>query len=403
MPIELIYFGGFKLPDRKARGVHAVHSCVSLAEAGLPVTLLLRAGPEDAAEALGPYGVAPPPALTIRSGSRHPLGRWLGRGTGLKASTLGALRPRRGTSKIVYTMDYPGLTAARRLLRYRRLLGHRIVFEAHNVTGTVLAEEAERQAGDPERRLQLMRRARRAEALEAQCYPRLDGLVANSEGTLEAIRTTFGGPNLRLVLPNGVDLERFRVRSREPDVDVIYTGSLDAWKGVDVLVDALALLPARVRLRLVGFGEPPVVEATLARARDRGLGDRLEFFGYRPHQEIPDLLARARTVVVATSGRSVEGRRFTCPMKLLEALAAARPVVAPDLPSIREHVEHEREALLFEDGDSESLAAAIQRLLGDGSLADRLGAAGRARAEAYAWPRRAARLIAFLERVAAAN
>jgi len=399
VPIELIYYGGFKLPDRKARGVHAVHSCVSLAMAGLPVTLLLRAGPEDAAEALAPYGVTPPPALTIRSGARHPVGRLLGRGAGLRAATLSALRARPGTSKVVYTMDYPGLIAARRLLRYRGLLGYRFVFEAHNLTGTVLREEAERQADHPERRLRLLRRARSAEALEARCYPRLDGLVANSEGTLEAIQETFGGPACRMALPNGVELERFRPGPAEPDVEVIYTGSLDGWKGVDVLIDAVARLPERVRLRLVGFGEPPVVEATLARARDRGLGDRLEFLGYRPHHEVPELLARARIVAVSTSGRFLEGRRFTCPMKLLEAMAAGRPVVATNLPSIREHVDHEREALLFEDGSSESLAAAIRRLLDDEKLASRLGAAGRAKAEAYSWSRRADRLIAFLERV----
>ena len=101
---------------------------------------------------------------------------------------------------------------------------------------------------------------------------------------------------------------------------------------------------------------------------------------------MPALLASARVVVVSTSGREREGRDFTCPMKLLEAFAAERPVVATDLPSIRALADDEREALLFRDDDPKSLAAAIARLLEDPVLGAYLVATARAR-----------KLIAFLE------
>jgi glycosyltransferase involved in cell wall biosynthesis len=201
------------------------------------------------------------------------------------------------------------------------------------------------------------------------------------------------------VLPNGVDVARFRTDARAPEADLVYTGSLDGWKGVDVLIDALARLDG-VRLRIAGFGEPEVVESILARARERGVADRLEFLGYRPHHEIPELLASARVIIVSTSGRYREGRDFTCPMKLLEAFAAGRPVVATDLPSIRALLTHEREGLLFRDDDPDSLATAVRRLLGDRPLADRLVAAARARVEEFTWEARARRLVGFLERLA---
>jgi len=396
MGLEIVYYGGFKLPDLKARGVHAVLSCVSLARAGVPVTLLLRDGPRDAGKALAPYGVTPPPNLTIRTGTDTRLGRLLGRGTGLKARVFAALRPVAGRTKIVYTMDYPGVRAAPSLLRYRRLFRYRFVFELHNLTCTVLREEADRWADHPERRRQLERRARDAERKEAAVYPRSDALVANSPGTLQAAVDTFGAPPHRLVLPNGVDQTRFRVEAREPVTDLLYTGSLDGWKGVDVLIDALARLEG-VRLSVAGFGEPHVVDSILARARDRGVADRLEFLGYRPHHEIPALLAAARVVVVSTSGRYREGRDFTCPMKLLEAFAAGRPVVATDLPSIRSLLTDGREGLLFRDDDPESLATAVRTLLDDPALAARLASAARARAEEFTWEARARKLVGFLE------
>lgn len=399
MGLEIVYYGGFKLPDLKARGVHAVLSCVSLARAGVPVTLLLRDGPRDAGEALAPYGVQPPDGLTIRTGTDTRLGRLLGRGIGLKARVLAALRPAAGRTKIAYTLDYPGLRAAPGLLRYRRLFGHHFVFELHNLTCTVLREEADRWAGHPERRRQLERRARDAERKEARVYPRSDALVANSPGTLEAAVGAFGAPRHRLVLPNGVDLAGFRADAREPEVDLVYTGSLDGWKGVDVLIDALARLEG-VRLRVAGFGEPHVVNSILTRARERGVAERLEFLGYRPHHEIASLLAAARVVVVSTSGRYREGRDFTCPMKLLEAFAAGRPVVATDLPSIRSLLTDGREGLLFRDDDPESLATAVRRLLGDPALARRLAETAQARAEEFSWEARARKLVAFLEEVA---
>ena len=357
--------------------------------------MLLRACPEDPAEALAPYDVSPVPGLRIRSGLNTGTGRLFGKGTGLRALTLAELFSRGRERRVVYTMDYPGLRVARSLFRLRRILGFRFVFELHNLTSTVLHEEAERWARNPKRHDQLSRRAVKAEKTEAYCYPRMDGLVANSKGTLAAVEETFGAPAHRIALPNGVDLSRFRIDEKTPEVDLIYTGSLDGWKGVDTLIDALGLLEG-VRLRVAGFGEPRVVEEFLERARIQGVRDRLEFLGYRPHREIPGLLARARIVVVSTSGRSREGKRFTCPMKILEAMGAGKPIVAADLPAIRELMDHEKEGLLFKHDDAVSLAQAIRKLLEDEGLSMRLATAARKRAEGYTWEQRTKRLIHFL-------
>jgi glycosyltransferase involved in cell wall biosynthesis len=81
-------------------------------------------------------------------------------------------------------------------------------------------------------------------------------------------------------------------------------------------------------------------------------------------------------------------------MALVEAMACATPVVGSAVGGIPHVVEHEKTGLLVPPGDPTALAAACARLLSDGGLADRMGAAGRRAAEQrYSWPALTARYV----------
>jgi glycosyltransferase involved in cell wall biosynthesis len=84
--------------------------------------------------------------------------------------------------------------------------------------------------------------------------------------------------------------------------------------------------------------------------------------------------------------------------KLYEYLAARRPVVASDLPSVREDVADGDSALLVEPGSPQALAAGVTRLLDSPELAHRIAEAGYALAERFTWRARAARLIEVFHR-----
>jgi glycosyltransferase involved in cell wall biosynthesis len=81
-------------------------------------------------------------------------------------------------------------------------------------------------------------------------------------------------------------------------------------------------------------------------------------------------------------------------------MAAGRPIVASDLPALREVLRHEDNALLVAAGSAEHLADGIRRLVGDGALAGRLAATAWRDVQAYSWDRRAARLEDVFARVA---
>ncbi|MEJ5915834.1 glycosyltransferase family 4 protein [Pseudokineococcus sp. 1T1Z-3] len=189
-----------------------------------------------------------------------------------------------------------------------------------------------------------------------------------------------------LVLPNGVDADRFTVtggpRQRgdaEPLV-VGFVGTFRPWHGLEELVEATAAVARSgdaVRLLLVGDG--PTREAVLARAAAAGVD--VEAPGAVAPHEVPGLLARCDVAAAPYPG----GQTYFSPLKLVEYLAAGLPVVASavaDVPSLFRR----DELLLVPPGDGPALAAALGRLVREPALRARLAARGRAAAlERFGW------------------
>ncbi len=102
------------------------------------------------------------------------------------------------------------------------------------------------------------------------------------------------------------------------------------------------------------------------------------------------------TILALPNTPSAISERYTSPLKLFEYLAMGRPIVASDLPAIREILTDGQSALLVPAGDAAALAAAIQRVAGDPALASRLAAGALALAPRFTWDVRAERLESAL-------
>ena len=108
-------------------------------------------------------------------------------------------------------------------------------------------------------------------------------------------------------------------------------------------------------------------------------------------------LRRARVgVMPLPEAGFVEASTFTSPLKVFEFMQAGVPLVASDLPSIRELVRHGEHALLVAPDDPAALAAGIARLLQDRAFAARLVDAATVHVRAFTWERRAERLLEFI-------
>lgn len=212
------------------------------------------------------------------------------------------------------------------------------------------------------------------------------------------------------VLPYGVDTERFRPRpdSRDalrgtvglpPDAPLLVAaGRLVRKKGFEYLIDALALLtgaPAPV-LALAGDGD--LAGELRARAQARGVAERVRFLGSLTQDEVGAWLAAA-DVVVLPSVRDDSGNVDGLPNIVLEALATGCALVTTRAGGIGSVVEDGETGVIVPERDPAAIAAAASRLLGDASLRDRLGAAGRALTERrFGWGHVAERFEAAYRR-----
>lgn len=184
-------------------------------------------------------------------------------------------------------------------------------------------------------------------------------------------------------IPNGVDVARFAhgpALDLPPAARIGYVGRFDEpRKGMPVLLAALRRVVADrpdVRLLVVGRGDGD----RLRRAAGPGLADRIDLLG--PVDETAKAAALRSVTVFCAPHRG--GESFG--MVLTEAMAAGAPVLAADLESFRAVLDDGRAGALFPPGDDAALAAALTRLLDDGTARARLAAAGRARAQRYDWP-----------------
>ncbi len=149
---------------------------------------------------------------------------------------------------------------------------------------------------------------------------------------------------------------------REPTF--VYAGRLSPEKGVDRLIDAFVRAGSPGVLEIVGQTDAPEARALVDRARDL---DRVRFLGRRDRPEILARMRRARAVVVPSICYE------NLPLVALEAMLVGRPVVAHDLGSLPELVEHEETGLLCRARVPADLAEALARLADDELLARRLG------------------------------
>lgn len=146
---------------------------------------------------------------------------------------------------------------------------------------------------------------------------------------------------------------------------IVQIGYEDRIKGQDLTVAALRLLDADVQVDFVGRRATPA-----ARIADDGLAERLTWHGELP----PD---RARAIVAAADIVCQPSREETQSLAILEAMAFGKPVVASDLPGIRDAVDDGETGLLVPVGDPRALATAIDRLHRDPALGAALGRRGR--------------------------
>ena len=203
--------------------------------------------------------------------------------------------------------------------------------------------------------------------LEALVARHADRLFVISEQLGNYVQSNWGvDPESIALLPNCIDPARItpaEVAQAEPNT-IGYAGSLIGYEGLDTLVDAVDALARRwavVRVNIVGDGE---ARGQLeAQVRRLGLADRIRFFGKMPPDAAREIVSRCALVCIPRKPFKV--CQIVPPIKLVEALAMAKPVIVPDLPVFRDELGNSGSGWFFRAGDAQDLARVIEQALQD--------------------------------------
>lgn len=241
-----------------------------------------------------------------------------------------------------------------------------------------------------------------AQRVESRVLQSADRVLTVSDALRDYVVRELGVSDDRVVsVPNGVDLELFR---RLPDRaaaralagvpgDALvfgFVGTLRAWHGIDVLLDAFHLARRQLgNAHLLVVGDVRRAEQHRDRAAGLGILDSTTFFGEARHEKVPALLA---AMDVAVAPYLPQDTFYFSPLKLFEYLAAGLCTIASRAGQISEVIEHRRNGLLTTPGSSDDLARAMVEAGRNPDLRSRLGAAARKSVSNRGWDTVATRI-----------
>ena len=383
--MNILYLSDIRFPLERANGIQTMETCYALAERGHHVQLVVR--PDTYLPARDPfefYGLVATSRLVFNYAPV--IGSPIVRRAVYLAYVIEHLLGSRQWN-MIFTRD---LGVAATVLRFPARFRAPIVYESHGYAPVFAETLAELVTGKESGGSRKLRRLEKRERRVWQCA---DGYVATTQVLVDELTRRFGTREQLVTLGNATHIEN--APSLESGTAsglpvAVYAGHFYHWKGVDVFLEALALVPGLRGLLVGGHPGDPDEARLKALVHTLGIGDRVTFTGLVPRAEVGRLVRSATVCVVPTV--DTPSARYTSPLKLFEYMACGRPVIISDLPPVREVVENEQTALLVPPGDAGKLAAAFRRLLGDKVLAARITRCASEVVSKYSWAQRAKNL-----------
>jgi glycosyltransferase involved in cell wall biosynthesis len=219
-----------------------------------------------------------------------------------------------------------------------------------------------------------------------------DAIICPSNVTRDYIASLGLDRKLVTVIPNGVSPSDFPVTPlpvRDGRVPVLlYIGTLADWQGLDIVIKALPkiLETQPVKLHIIGRGRSRQRKMLAKQIRKLGLEEHVLVQPAVPHHEVPNLISQADICVAPLALNDRNVTQGACPIKILEYMAAGRPLLASNMPIVRELVREDVDGLLFSPNNPDDLARQAILLLKDMELSQRLAESAAAHVrETFTW------------------
>ncbi|MBW4560738.1 MAG: glycosyltransferase family 4 protein [Mojavia pulchra JT2-VF2] len=249
---------------------------------------------------------------------------------------------------------------------------------------------------------------------EQICLEAADLIITPSNVTNEYLQAR-GIPATKIrVIPNGVDLNVFTYNlnsanfhhsswrdgnfpSPKRKLRILYFGTLSSWQGVNLAIEALALvsrdLPAC--LTVIGQARDYQVKKLNQLALKLGVTDELTILEPMSQTQLVEHIHASDIILAPLTPNDRNLIQGCCPLKILEGMATGKPVIASDLPVVRELGEDGRHFLLVKSGSAKAIRDAVLQLQNNPELATQIAVNARQRIEeCYTWQRAGEALIA---------
>jgi glycosyltransferase involved in cell wall biosynthesis len=398
--VRILYLADIRFPLERANGIQSMETCHALAARGHEVTLVVR--PDTHSPARDPFTFYGLPRIAGLRIEMAPItgpasSRRVGYLTFAIARAMGRTR-----QDVIFTRD---LGLASLLLRIPASLRAPVVYEAHGIAADVAAALPGLLTGAPEASPAKLRRLAKR---EEHVWRVAEGYVTITDGLKKELERRFASRTRIAVVPDGTSVPKDPnprppiPDPRSPTFTIGYAGHLYPWKGVDLVIEAVAALKDTHGLIVGGHEKEPDLARVKALAERLHCASRVTFTGLIPPAEVAARLREADVLTLPNPVSAISSA-FTSPLKLFEYMASERPIVASDLPSLREILRHEQNALLVEPGNPQALVAGIERIKNDPALGRRLAAQARVDVAQFTWARRAERLEALFASASAAT
>jgi len=206
--------------------------------------------------------------------------------------------------------------------------------------------------------------------LERYCIRKSDQVISAGY-TLAESAARLRGMGVQCV-PNGVDPRIFKSSLDEMSemhkdrCSLVYSGSIEEWSGLDVVVRALPLISSEFPgIRLIMTGSGTYLGQLAKLARELGVDSRVAFLGHVQYEKLPSILSNSDVGLVVD--RDEEFRRYAFSHKLLDYMAAGLPVIATDVGDAARIVESSQCGLIV-GYSPEAVSNAIKSLLSNRDL-----------------------------------
>ena len=376
--IHFYFLAWSQLAEDRANTVMILKTCDALARRnpGWRVHLRFSELPEDVDGLMRGFGITRPDNLDV--GRLFPIGPEGGL-THKQIGLVMSARPSKTSERHAgacrrYWLDHLGegpaviYTRNMRLIEYFRALdapGVPLILELHQLKhlNGIRLKGGDRSLGAHKDALRIARDAEFAMLRQAD-------LVFCISGTMARRIQRFAPAISTRLLRSATELPKGAVHSKVAgggtrDIDLLYTGQLYTWKGVDTIVEALRHLPTETRLTVIGGNDLQQLYVMKKFAQNLGVAERIDWLGQMPHREVMQYQLRAKIGLAPLPREYRISRWYTSPIKVFELMAAGATLLVADLPSMRDILEPGRTAEFARPGDARDWAAKIAGLLKD--------------------------------------